>query len=348
LGKIVIIDYQLLTTNYRLASHHKVIVLYQISSKLCSQTLSMKFYFFFIACMLFAIKSFSQNVGVGTTNPVERLDVNGNINVTGTIKASGVDGTPNQVLMKNNSGNLAWGSMNEFPNMASFTDTSATVQWPVPNGVTKIWVELWGGGGAGLDCGGGGGGYLSIIISIVPGENVHVQVGKGGTDNPTVNGLVTTARGGSFSRLEHAGTVYLAYGGAASQTNLGLSYPQYFGGNGGTYYVGTPVSAIPRGSFYAEDGQCGGTYSLEWQSITSNQYIQSKRYGIGGAGANTNEYNPTGSFEQYTFIVSPPSNTRTFYATAKGGRFPAGGGNGGSGLTPGQREGANGLVIIHY
>jgi hypothetical protein len=305
-------------------------------------------YIFSIMIFCCSVVAMSQNVGVGTTTPVERLDVNGNINVTGTIKANGVDGTPNQVLMKNSSGNLAWGTMNEFPNTATFTDTSSQVQWPVPNGVTKLWVELWGGGGAGLDCGGGGGGYLSVIVNIVQGENVHVQVGKGGTDNPTVNGMITTARGGSFSMLEHAGTNYIAYGGAASQTNLSGSFPQYYGGNGGIYYVGTPVNAIPRGSFYAEAGQSGGTYSLEWQQVTSNQYIQSRKYGIGGAGANTNEYNSVGSVEQYTFIVSPASNSRTFYSANKGGRFPGGGGNGGSGFTPGQREGANGLVIIHY
>jgi hypothetical protein len=307
----------------------------------------MKYIFSFIS-ITFSLLATAQNVGVGTTNPAERLDVNGNINVTGTIKANGVDGAPNQILMKNNSGNLAWGNMKEFPNTATFNDTTATITWPVPNGVTKIWVELWGGGAAGLDAGGGGGGYLSIIIDIIPTENVHVNVGKGGADNPTVSGPVTTARGGTFSRLEHAGINYQASGGTASQTNLGLTYPQYFGGSGGSYFVGTPVTAIPRGSFYAESGQSGGVFSLEYQSITSNQYIQSKKYGTGGSAGNTQKNTSPGAFEQYTFIVSPPSNSRTFYSVARNASFPGGGGNGGPGVTPGQREGSNGLVIIHY
>jgi hypothetical protein len=60
--------------------------------------------------LLIVGNSQAQNVGIGNSSPAEKLDVTGNINVTGTIKANGVDGTPNQVLMKNNAGNLEWGS----------------------------------------------------------------------------------------------------------------------------------------------------------------------------------------------------------------------------------------------
>lgn len=52
-------------------------------------------YNFIFSIILFSFTSAAQNVGVGITNPAERLDVNGNINVTGTIKANGVDGTAN-------------------------------------------------------------------------------------------------------------------------------------------------------------------------------------------------------------------------------------------------------------
>jgi hypothetical protein len=52
-------------------------------------------YNFIFSIILFSFTSAAQNVGVGITNPAEQLDVNGNINVTGTIKANGVDGTAN-------------------------------------------------------------------------------------------------------------------------------------------------------------------------------------------------------------------------------------------------------------
>ena len=48
------------------------------------------------------------NVGINNLTPAERLDVNGNINVTGTIKANGAPGLPNQLLGTNETGSLAW------------------------------------------------------------------------------------------------------------------------------------------------------------------------------------------------------------------------------------------------
>jgi hypothetical protein len=290
---------------------------------------------------------FGQNVGIGTSTPVEKLDVTGNINVTGTIKANGVDGQPNQVLMKNNSGVLEWGNMSEYKNIATFTDTSTTVIWPVPAGVTKVWVELWGGGGAGLDAGGGAGGYLSVVVNIIPGENVHVSVGKGGADNPTVSGPLTSAKTGTRSTFEHNGN-YEALAGLGSQTSTALSYIQYSPGRGGSYFLSSPETASPRGSFYAEAGEGGGPYLIEYQNLSSNQYSQRRTYGDGGAAPKTTGYKAKAAVEQYLFTVSPPSNTRSHYSSSRPGIFPGGGGSGGPNLSPDQREGANGLVIIHY
>ncbi len=48
------------------------------------------------------------NIGIGNKNPLNKLDVAGNINLTGTIKTNGVTGQPNQILGTNSSGNLSW------------------------------------------------------------------------------------------------------------------------------------------------------------------------------------------------------------------------------------------------
>src|SRR5687767_3167062 len=115
----------------------------------------MKYNFLFLI-VLSSLNMNAQNVGVGTTTPVEKLDVNGNINVTGTIKANGVDGTANQVLMKNGSGALSWGDLCDYKNYEMFNELGVQT-WVVPAGVTKIEVEIWGGGGGGsMYCGGGG------------------------------------------------------------------------------------------------------------------------------------------------------------------------------------------------
>jgi hypothetical protein len=297
----------------------------------------------FITAFLFA-----QNVGIGTATPVEKLDVTGNINVSGTIKANGVDGQPNQVLMKNNGGILAWGNMSEYKNMVTFTDTTTTITWPVPAGVTKVWVELWGGGGAGLDAGGGAGGYLSVVVNIIAGENVHVDVGKGGTDNPTISGPLTSAKSGTRSRFEHAAANYDASQGLGAQTSTALTYIQYSPGRGGSYFLSISETTSPRGSFYGEAGEGGGPYLIEYQNVSSNQYSQRRTYGDGGAAPNTTGFRAKAAIEQYMFIISPASNARTHYSSSRPGNFPGGGGSGGPNLSPDQREGANGLVIIHY
>ncbi len=61
-----------------------------------------------LSLLAFYTQTFAQNVGIGNPTPTEKLDVTGNINVTGTIKANGVDGSANQVLAKNASNNMAW------------------------------------------------------------------------------------------------------------------------------------------------------------------------------------------------------------------------------------------------
>lgn len=78
-----------------------------------------------IALMSLPFFLHAQNVGINNPNPNEKLDVNGNINVTGTIKANGSAGAPNQILMKDNSGNMVWGNA---PYPASASDTSLTSQ----------------------------------------------------------------------------------------------------------------------------------------------------------------------------------------------------------------------------
>lgn len=58
----------------------------------------------------------------------------------------------------------------------------------VPDGVTTIMVEVWGGGGRGstrtsngAGAGGGGGAYSRSILSVVPGQSYTVTVGTGST-----------------------------------------------------------------------------------------------------------------------------------------------------------------------
>ena len=291
----------------------------------------------------------AQNVGVGTGSPAEKLDVNGNINVSGTIKANGVDGTAGQVLMKNNSGNFSWGDIAEFKNVAAFTDTSTSfINWTVPAGITRVWVELWGGGGAGLFAGGGGGAYMSLLFNVSPGQSLFVTVGKGGKDVPTISGSLTYAQTGGDTRVDISSQYYIASGGGGAATSLAFSYPQYLAGFGGGYLTSIPATTSPRGPLYTQNGQAGGLFRYEYNSIGSNQYYRLGYYGDGGTAANTGNYGARGGYEEYSFIISPPSSTRTFHNSAHAGIFPGGGGGGGPQLVNDYRGGANGLALIHY
>jgi hypothetical protein len=64
---------------------------------------------FFINHFLFA-----QNVGINKTAPTEALDVVGNINLTGTIKTNGVDGTAGKILAQSSSNSLSWRSATRY------------------------------------------------------------------------------------------------------------------------------------------------------------------------------------------------------------------------------------------
>jgi hypothetical protein len=57
--------------------------------------------------------SVSSSVGIGTTNALYDLDVNGDIRLTGTLVVNNGSGTPGQVLISNGSNSPNWGSPSE-------------------------------------------------------------------------------------------------------------------------------------------------------------------------------------------------------------------------------------------
>ena len=187
----------------------------------------------------------SQNVGVGTTTPAEKLDVNGNINVTGTIKTNGADGQPNQVLMKSSTGNLVWGDLSDYKNFATFLSSG---NWTVPAGVTKIAVELWGGGGgAASPSGGGGGGYILGVFTVTPGTMISFTVGTGGTGS--INST-SSGSSGTVSKVTINSFEINAYGGSGATYNSAGSY--YASGEGGNFFASPGFTA-----FLGMNGQRG-------------------------------------------------------------------------------------------
>jgi trimeric autotransporter adhesin len=293
-------------------------------------------YKFIFSTLLFSSTSFAQNVGVGTTTPVERLDVNGNINVTGTIKANGVDGTANQVLMKNNLGALSWGDLCDYKLMATFTNGPGT--WTVPAGVTKIVVEAWGaGGGGGNIGGGGGGGYVKARFTVAPGDNISYTIGVGGagmSSSVGVAGGASTVSVGSYTVTANGGS-----GGSSNSANVIVA----LGGQGSV--TGAPANL----DFMVLTGASGKISMSDFITRGSTIYEHASG-GAGGDGANSQH---TGSAGRMQFqIAGSPFTIVRVSNTSTAGRPGGGGGSGTSMVVAGTTgigsDGGPGLVIIHY
>ena len=168
---------------------------------------------------------------------------------------------------------------------------SSSTTWIVPDGVTEIFVEAYGGGGggdadttgSGAD-GGGAGGRNFGLISVIPGENITVTIGSGGAGAlSAASSYVFGQRGGnsSFKTVQ-------AYGGIKSlATNDSTINDRALDG----YVTGALGGASPAGANRGRGGDAG--------------------IGSGGAGGNLTAGSSGG--------------------TAAGGGGGTGGGDGGSG-----------------
>ncbi|MBC7937297.1 MAG: hypothetical protein H7Y86_18280 [Rhizobacter sp.] len=283
--------------------------------------------------LLTTLSSKGQNIGIGNTNPAEKLDVTGNINVTGTIKANGVDGTANQVLLKNNSGILEWGNMCDFKNFLTYYNNGT---FTVPAGVTKIMVELWGGGGGGnYYCGGGGGGYVKIHLAVIPGNTATVQIGAGGNAANSA-----TAVNGGDTDFTLGGNVYAAFGGGGA-VYVGTS--RFNPGLGGS---GVP-SAIPK-SYILVPGDAGGIQTKRFGQNSPTTFFEITNGGNGGA---THKFPGSGGNAGQNISNITTSSTVITNGASPNGRLPGGGGASGLvslGASVLAGKGASGMLIVSY
>lgn len=251
------------------------------------------------------------NVGIGITTPGQVLDVYGKFQVNSSgdaVKIKNVpyswpasQGAASTVLSDDGAGNLSWktvaavGGNNMFSGFQVFT---ANGTFTLPPGVTKIMVEVWGGGGGGAGsctysgctgggagCGGGSGGFFKGLVTVS--SNLAIVVGGvgsagaasggggvGGLSSITGTGVAISVNGGN------GGTIYSGAGpgsgGAVTSTTGSIAgctwsvagYPGYWpvgGGDGG------------RGGTSPQGGQGGGNGYIPGQTGSSP--------GGGGAGS---------------------------------------------------------------
>jgi hypothetical protein len=288
----------------------------------------MKKFRFFI--LLFITSNLlSQNVGINNPTPLESLDVKGNINLTGTLKANGLDGAPNQVLMKNNSGNLAWGDLGEYKNFKMYFYTNTVQTFTVPTGVTTLLIELWSGGGGGaLGGGGGSGGYILLKYIRQAGDILNITVGNGGAGSSAAS---TNGTDGETSSIAYSNGVnnFAMYGGFGAST--------IFGGAGGFL-----TSYTTGAQFISFNGQSGRKNTINYQQISPTVYVLNTKYGNGGTAYNQPSLGGEGG--NSVEYISGGAGT----SVDVGGGQAYGPGEGGGGGKAFGGLGAQGRVIIHW
>jgi hypothetical protein len=277
----------------------------------------------------------AQNVGVGTTTPTEKLDVNGNVNVNGQLKLNGSAGTANQVMMKDASNNPVWGNLSNYQNIAVFdcNNTASTAGanncpeiWTVPAGVTSILVECWGGGGGGgFSTGGAGGGYVTAKIPVAPASNASLTIGAGGSYAASgINGIV----------------------GGTTSFNIGAITISAIGGNGGIFQdiggnpeLGGNFNVIGLiNNYFGLVGMSGGVSETNYTQVSTTEFAKIIKFGNGGDAANSIGSGAKGG---YVFLGIPTNNiSAQRYA-------PLPGGGGGADYLRGY-YGRGGRIIIRW
>ena len=211
--------------------------------------------FTFSSCLLLA-----QKVGINKKTPTEALDVSGNVNISGTIKANGKAGSSGQVLMSSGTG-LTWGSVVGYKHCQMYYAAGAG-SWQVPAGVTEIMVEAWGGGGGyGYNVGGTSGSYARIVQTVTAGSSISYTIGEGGA---------IKGPGGNTNVTLPAGT--LTAMGASAITSSGAS--EFYGINN----INPPGSLA---AFYMP-GNRGSTTRYEFGQKSSTIYTQITYLASGG------------------------------------------------------------------
>lgn len=287
--------------------------------------------YIFIILLCFSAASMAQNVGIGTSTPTEKLDVTGNINVEGNIKLNNVGGQPGQILMTNNNGSSQWVDLTQYKNLANLSYFSPS--WTVPAGVTKLYVELWGGGGGGSkDAGAGAGGYIMALINVTPGDVLPYSIGTGGL------GGGTSGADGTNSSFTFGTVALYAIGGEGAVTNgINVNY-----GSGGYYDVGGTVFR----SFFGINGESGSSNKLEYSQKSSTEFVKITSGGDGGNSPNV----PNTGGKGRTMVVNTSDQTYVLLTKTTPGTKPGGGGGGGfdNGSFGTGGTGGIGMILVHY
>lgn len=275
------------------------------------------------------------NVGIRTATPAYPLDVKGDANITGNLRANGVAGTEGQFLRSNGNGTMSWDDQCEYKNFRVFNYTTAgAVQtFTVPAGVTKVKAKVWGGGGNGAisfapnfaSAGGAGGGYAEAVF-LNP-TTLEVIVAQGATTSL------------EYSQVLYSSTIIFIRAGNGENSTIGSGFLTLGRGGGGFSNFLNP-SFIEN--YIGRQGKSGEFDTKTYYQISATAFGMLMNTGMGGDAANTENTGAKSGRINYN-VTSGTYVTPSYTLTS--GLVPGGGGAGGG---SGVNAGANGQVILYW
>ena len=271
------------------------------------------------------------NTGLGIGNPNDRLEVDGNIDLTGALKVNGNAGQAGQVLMSDGSGGIDWEDVGSaFKNFKDFFNPDVVNTWTVPAGVDRVLVELWGAGAGGRELSGGGaGGYLKALLDVTPGDTYTITLGEGGIGQTSsasaTNGGTTSITGYTFSPLQATGGIATGLGGSTS--------------------INPNIKAIRR------RGNHGQPTRIRFEEYAPGSFAQIFERGNGGAAMYAPGSEGRGKILATVYNDLSSILFQSGVGSSSGTSFGAGGGGGGVNGEPtisSGGDGADGYAIIRW
>lgn len=302
-------------------------------------------------------------IGIGSTSSTVALDVMGTTGITGTIRSSKLKGTATRTVCANKDGVIILCGNREF-NISNSDHKSEFASFMVPDGVSTITVEVYGGGGAGYgtanDSSSDGdssyfkGSGVNLFAFGGDGAKTPVNGGNGGGSSSVGSGLsivanisnVTGGNGEDVSPASYTGsqigngkscsgtTYYVIKGGQGGDGGKGGAAnngSRTYGGEGG-YPGPTDSSGISGGSSWSFTGNGACNYA----DYNSDQLVpyEMKNHRPGADGINGIKGQGGSGFGGkggYSMFTTTSSSCPTDVSADKcfGGNGASGGGGGG-------------------
>ena len=265
-------------------------------------------------------------VGIRTATPQYPLDVKGDMNVTGALRANGAAGTEGQFLRSNGNGTMSWADKDRFKKFIVFRNdgsTSSTIGgFSPPTGVTEIAVEIWGGGGQANTSGGAAsGGYIYAVIPLPAFTSLNVFVGAGGGCGSCGS---STLGNSSSVTLSNGSLTLTARGGY----NVGYPDSQGTFSGSGTY--------LPNVYYYGIEGQSAITRQTFYENSPSGYFIFLRNAAGGDAPLRPGSGGRSG-WRRTNWDGTAPASSPGFKGSEPGG---------GGGFPDG--DGGNGQIIVYW